>query len=134
MLKKVDHIGIAVNSIEEALKLYTDVMGLEVGSIEVLESAGVRIAMIPVGDSKVELVEPIRSDSVIARYIEKRGEGLHHLAFEVSDIDAALAVLKAGRVPLVDKTPRNGANGARIAFLKPAGANRVSIELVELRK
>ena len=134
MLKKIDHIGIAVESIEEAIKLYTGILGLELGGIEVLESAGVKIAMIPVGDSKLELVEPMHSESVISNFINKRGEGLHHLAFEVSDIDAALAVLKAGRVPLVDKTPRNGANGARIAFLKPAGANRVSIELVELRK
>ena len=134
MLKKIDHIVIAVESIEEAIKLYTGILGLELGGIEVLESAGVKIAMIPVGDSKLELVEPMHSESVISNFINKRGEGLHHLAFEVSDIDAALAVLKAGRVPLVDKTPRNGANGARIAFLKPAGANRVSIELVELRK
>ena len=134
MLKKIDHIGIAVNSIEEAVKLYTDVMGLKLGEVEVLETAGVKIAMIPVGESKIELVEPLRQDSVIAKYIENRREGLHHMAFEVGDIDNALAVLKDNNVSLVDETPRGGANGSRIAFLGVAGANNVSIELVELRK
>ena len=134
MLKKIDHIGIAVKNIDEAVKLYTDIMGLEPGNPEVLESAGVKIAMIPVGESKVELIEPMRSDSVVARFIAQYGEGLHHLAFEVDDIDTALTILKAGEVPLVDKTPRSSISGGRIAFLDRTGANGVSIELVELRK
>ena len=134
MLKKIDHIGIAVKNIDEAVKLYTDIMGLEPGNPEVLESAGVKIAMIPVGVSKVELIEPMRSDSVVARFIAQYGEGLHHLAFEVDDIDTALTVLKANEVPLVDKTPRSSISGGRIAFLDRTGANGVSIELVELRK
>jgi len=134
MLKKIDHIGIAVKNIEQAAKLYTDVMGLKLDEVEVLEAVGVKIAMIPVGDSNIELVEPMRPDSGIGKYVEKYGEGLHHMAFEVDDIDAALAALKANNIPLVDETPRGGSNGSRIAFLDAAGANQVSIELVELRK
>jgi methylmalonyl-CoA epimerase len=133
VIQKIDHIGIAVKSVEDAAKVY-GALGLEVEDIEVLEAQKVKIAMIPVGESKIELVEPTDSKGGMARFIEKRGEGLHHMAFGVSDIEAALASLKAAGIPLVDETPRIGAGGTKIAFLHPSGANRVSIELVELKK
>lgn len=131
MIRRIDHIGIAVKNIDDAAKLYTDALGLKVQDIELMESVGVKIAMIPVGESKIELIEPTNPEGGIARFIEKRGEGLHHLAFEVSDIEAALDLLKAKGIPLVDEKPRSGAGESRIAFLNPKGANGVSIELVE---
>lgn len=131
MIRRIDHIGIAVKNIDDAAKLYTDALGLKVQDVELMESVGVKIAMIPVGESKIELIEPTNPEGGIARFIEKRGEGLHHIAFEVSDIEAALDLLKAKGMPLVDEKPRSGAGESRIAFLNPRGANGVSIELVE---
>jgi methylmalonyl-CoA epimerase len=133
MIRKINHIGIAVKNIDDAVKLYTDALGLKVQDIEVVASAKVKIAMIPVGDSKIELLESTDPEGGIARFIEKRGEGLHHIALETSDIEAALDSLKAKGIPLVDEKPRSGAGGTKIAFLNPRGANRVSIELVEPR-
>jgi len=134
MIRKIDHIGIAVENIDDAVKLYTDALGLKVQDIEVVASAKVKIAMIPVGDSKIELLESTDPEGGIAKFIEKRGEGLHHLALEVSDIEAALDSLKAKGIPLVDEKPRSGAGESKIAFLNPRGANRVSLELVEPRR
>jgi len=131
MIRRIDHIGIAVKNIDDAAKLYTDALGLKVQDVELMESVGVKIAMIPVGESKIELVESTDPGGGIARFIEKRGEGLHHIAFEVSDIEATLDLLKAKGMPLVDEKPRSGAGESRIAFLNPRGANGVSIELVE---
>jgi len=130
MIAKIDHIGIAVNSIEDAVKLYSDALGLKVGEIEIVEEQKVRVAMIPVGESRIELLEPTGSEGPIAKYIEKRGEGMHHLALEVSDIQGMLETLKEKGVPLIDMTPRIGAGGSRIAFLHPKGT-KVLIELVE---
>lgn len=134
MIRKINHIGIAVKNIEDAAKLYTDGLGLEVHDVENVEEYKLKIAMIPVGESKIELVEPTDPDGAIAKYIEKRGEGLHHLALEVEDIEATLDLLKAKGIPLIDEKPRIGAGGTKVAFLHPRGANRVSIELVEPRK
>jgi methylmalonyl-CoA/ethylmalonyl-CoA epimerase len=131
MIRRIDHIGIAVKNIDDAAKLYTDALGLKVQDIELMESVGVKLAMIPVGESKIELVEPTNPEGGISRFIEKRGEGLHHIAFEVSDIEATLDLLRANGIPLVDEKPRSGAGESRIAFLNPRGANGVSIELVE---
>ena len=130
MIKKINHIGIAVNSIEDAMKLYTDVLGLEVKNIEVLEDQKARTAIIPVGESKIELIESTEPDGVIAKYIEKRGEGLHHLALEVSDVQGALDALKAKGIPLIDEKSRRGVENTRIAFLHPKGT-KVLIEVVE---
>ena len=132
MIRKIDHIGIAAKNIEDAAKPYT-ALGLEIKHIEVLESQKVKVAMIPVGESKIELLESTDPEGIIARFIEKRGEGLHHVALEASDIEAALASLKAKEIPLVDEKPRIGAGGTKVAFLHPRGANGVSIELVEPR-
>ncbi|UCC90474.1 MAG: methylmalonyl-CoA epimerase [Dehalococcoidia bacterium] len=133
MIKKISHIGIAVNSIEDALKLYTDALGLKVEDIEIVEAQKVRTAIIPVGESKIELLESTNPEGVIAKYIEKRGEGLHHLALEVSDIQQALDTLREKKIQLIDETPRSGVKGARIAFLHPK-KTKVLIELVEPRE
>ncbi|MDD5510033.1 MAG: methylmalonyl-CoA epimerase [Dehalococcoidales bacterium] len=133
MITRIDHIGIAVKSIDDALKLYAGALGLEVKDIEVVESQKVRTAIIPVGESKIELLESTDPEGVIARYIEKRGEGLHHLALAVSDIEQALSNLRGKQVPLIDEKPRNGVEETRIAFLHPKAAG-VLIELVEPKK
>ena len=133
MINRIDHIGIAVKSIENALKLYTDALGLEVKDIEIVEAQKVRTAIIPVGESKIELIESTDQEGVIARYIEKRGEGLHHLALAVSDIEQALDDLQGKEVPLIDEKPRSGVEDSRIAFLHPKAAG-VLIELVEPKK
>lgn len=133
MINRIDHIGIAVKSIENVLKLYTDALGLEVKDIEIVEAQKVRTAIIPVGESKIELIESTDPEGVIARYIEKRGEGLHHLALAVSDIEQALDDLQSKDVPLIDEKPRSGVEDSRIAFLHPKAAG-VLIELVEPKK
>ena len=130
MIVKIAHIGIAVNNLEEAVKLYTDAFGLKVGEIETLEEQKVRIAMIPIGESSIELLEPSDSEGPIAKFIEKRGEGIHHLALEVDDIRGMLRILKGKGVPLIDMEPRIGAGGSKVAFLHPKGT-KVLIELVE---
>jgi len=133
LINRIDHIGIAVKSIENALKLYTDALGLEVKDIEIVEAQKVRTAIIPVGESKIELRESTDPEGVIARYIEKRGEGLHHLALAGSDIEQALDDLQSKEVPLIDEKPRGGVEDSRIAFLHPKAAG-VLIELVEPKK
>ena len=133
MIRRIDHIGIAVNSIEDAVKLYADALGLKVKAIEIVESQKVRTAIIPVGESKIELLESTHPEGVIAKHIEKRGEGLHHLALEVSDIKEALDALKAKGIPLIDETPRIGVEDTKIAFLHPK-ETKVLIELVETRE
>lgn len=130
MIVKIDHIGVAVSSIDDAVKLYRDGLGLKIGEIETVEAERVKVAMIAVGESRIELLEPTGSEGAIAKYIEKKGEGIHHLALEVSDIQGMLKVLKEKGVPLIDTEPRIGAGGARVAFLHPKAA-KVLIELVE---
>lgn len=133
MIKKINHIGIAVSSIEDAVKLYTEVLGLEVKGIEIVEEQKARTAIIPVGETKIELIESTDPEGAIARHIERRGEGLHHLALEVSDIQSALETLKEKGIPLVDEKPRTGVENSKIAFLHPKGTKAL-IEIVEPRK
>jgi len=130
MITKINHIGIAVNSIEDKIKLYTDGLGLKLKDIEIVEDQKVRTAIIPVGESKIELLESTDPEGPIARHIERRGEGLHHLALEVSDIQGALETLEKKGILLIDKEPRRGVEDTRIAFLHPKEA-KVLIELVE---
>ena len=130
MIKKINHIGIAVNSIEETVKLYTDVLGLKLKGVEVVADQKVKTAIIPVGESKIELLESTDPDGVIAKYIERRGEGIHHLALEVSNLQDALDTLAKQGVALIDEKPRNGVEDTKIAFLHPKGT-KVLIELVE---
>lgn len=130
MIKKIDHIGIAVRNLDEALKLYTDVFGLKVKEINVVEDQKIRTAVIPMGETSIELMEPIGSDGPVAKYLEKRGEGLHHLSLEVNNIEDALQTMVKNGIPLVDEKPRIGVGGNKIAFLHPKGT-KVLIELVE---
>jgi len=130
MVVKIDHIGIAVNSIEEAVKLYTDVLGLAVSGMETVEEQKVRTAIIPAGESKIELLESTSPEGTIAKYIEKRGEGIHHLALGVSNIEDALETLKEKGIPLIDEEPRKGVENTKIAFLHPKGT-KILLELVE---
>ncbi len=128
---KVDHIGIATHQIDEALVLWRDVLGLEIDSIEEVAEQGVRAAMLPIGESRIELLEPISADSPVGKFLEKRGPGIHHVAIRVSDIRAALARLKEKGTRLIDETPRVGAGGCLVAFVHPSSANGVLLELVQ---
>jgi methylmalonyl-CoA epimerase len=125
----LDHVGIAVKDVEEALAFYRDALGLEVDDPEEVTSQRVRARFIPAGGAALELLEATASDSAIARYVEKRGPGLHHITLRVEDIDAALAQLKSRQVRLVDESPRPGAEGARVAFIHPSAAHGVLVEL-----
>ncbi len=133
MITKINHIGIAVNSIDEALKLYTDVLGLKVKNVEVVQDQKAKTAIIPVGESKIELIESTDPEGVIAKYIERRGEGLHHLALEVSNIQDALKTLVNKGIALIDEKPRKGVENTNIVFLHPKGT-KVLIEIVEPRE
>ena len=133
MITKINHIGIAVNSIDEAVKLYTDVLGLKVKDIEVVQEQKVKTALIPVGESKIELIESTDSEGTIARFIERKGEGLHHLAFEVSDIQDTLGTLVSKGIALIDEKPRKGVENTNVAFLHPKGT-KVLMEMVESQK
>ena len=129
--KKIDHIGIAVNSIEERLKFYEEMLGLRLEGVETVESQKVKTAFIPCGDSELELLESTAEDGAVARFIEKNGEGIQHIALEVDDIDLALEELKEKGVRLIDEAPRIGAGGARIAFVHPKATGGVLLELCE---
>jgi methylmalonyl-CoA/ethylmalonyl-CoA epimerase len=128
-MTKLDHIGIAVRSLESA-KIYQD-LGLTIDHVEVVETQKVKTAFLSVGDSNLELLEPTSPDSTIARFIEKRGEGIHHICLRVDDIEAHLARLKEQGYRLINEHPVPGAHGCRVAFLHPAAGNGVLIELSE---
>jgi methylmalonyl-CoA epimerase len=128
---KINHLGIAVRSLDEALKFYVDALGLPVDGQEVIEEQGVRVALLPVGESRIELLEALHEQSPVAKFIAKRGEGVHHVSIEVENIESALGRLKAAGVRLIDETPRIGAEGHRIAFLHPGSTYGVLIELTE---
>ncbi len=128
---KIDHLGIATKSIEEALKFWQDSLGLENIHTEVIAEQKVRVAMLPIGESRVELLEPTSDDSPISKFLEKRGGGIHHIAIEVENIEASLAKLKATGARLIDEKPRLGAEGCLIAFVHPATTGGVLLELVQ---
>ncbi len=131
---KINHLGIATNGIEEALKFWEDALGLENVHTETVEDQKVRVAMLPIGESRIELLEPTSEDSPISKFLEKRGGGIHHIAVGVEDIEAALAKLKRAGARLIDETPRIGAEGCLVAFVHPASANGVLLELVQENK
>ena len=131
---KINHLGIATKGIEEALKFWEDALGLENVHTETVEDQKVRVAMLPLGESRIELLEPTSEDSPISKFLEKRGGGIHHVAVEVEDIEAALAKLKRTGARLIDETPRIGAEGCLVAFVHPASANGVLLELVQENK
>jgi methylmalonyl-CoA/ethylmalonyl-CoA epimerase len=128
---KIDHLGVAVKSIDKGKEFWTDILGLAFEGAETVEVQKVTTAFFPVGESEVELLESTAPDGPIARYIEKRGEGIQHIAFRVENIDEALEELKENGIQLIDETPRTGAGGARIAFLHPKSTGGVLVELCE---
>jgi methylmalonyl-CoA epimerase len=129
-IKKIDHIAIVVESLDVALGVYRDALGMTVTDVREMPEQDVKMAFLPTGDSEIELLEPLSADSGIGKYLAKRGEGLHHICLEVDDIDATLADLKAKGAQLIDETPKRGAYG-RIAFIHPKGAHGVLVELVQ---
>jgi LAO/AO transport system kinase len=132
--RRIDHIGVAVRSIQETLKLYEGILGLQVSGYEDVEEQGVRVAMLPIGESRIELLEPLHAESPIAKFMSKRGEGIHHISVCVDNIESALEQFKAAGVRLIDSSPKRGAGNSKIAFIHPAGMHGVLLELVEHEK
>jgi len=131
MLTKINHIGIAVKSLDDSLPFYRDNLGMAFDGIEEVAEQKVRVAMLQVGESKIELLEATSEDSPVAKFIEKNGPGIHHLAYEVNDIEAAIARLMAEGARMIDEKPRVGAHGTRIAFVHPKSSNGVLTELCQ---
>lgn len=134
MIRKLDHIGIAVRDLQEAVRAYTGGLGLPCAHEEVVEDQQVRTAFLPVGDTHLELLESLSPDGPIGRFLEKRGEGIHHLCFEVADIRAAMAACEKAGLTLIDKEPRAGAHGKWVAFVHPKSTHGVLIELSQPRE
>ena len=128
---KIDHIGIAVKSLGEAAALYENALGLKVSAYDQVDEQGVRVAMLNIGESRIELLEPTGPESPIEKFMIKRGEGIHHIAITVDDIEKALERLKAAGVRLVDNEPRRGAHNTRTAFVHPSSTHGVLLELVQ---
>lgn len=131
---KIDHIGIATKGIDEASAFWRETLGVEIGATEEVNEQGVRVAMLAVGESRIELLEATHDKSPIAKFLEKRGPGIHHIALRVGDIRAALNRLKASGARLIDETPRIGAGGCLVAFIHPTATGGVLVELVEDNK
>src|SRR5215203_7551708 len=128
---KINHLGIATKDIDEALAFWADALGLENVHTETVEDQKVRVAMLSIGETRIELLEPTSDDSPISKFLEKRGGGIHHVALRVDDIEAAIAKLKAHGARLIDEVPRIGAEGCLVAFVHPSSANGVLLELVQ---
>ena len=127
----IDHIGIATRQIGESLSVGGDALGLTVESSEEVPEQGVRVAMLPIGETRVELLEPLSDDSPVGRFLQKRGPGIHHVALRVADIHAELARLRESGARLIDEKPRVGAGGCLVAFVHPSSTGGVLLELVE---
>lgn len=130
---KINHLGIATKGIDEALKFWENALGLENVHTETVEDQKVRVAMLPIGESRVELLEPTSGDSPISKFLEKRGGGIHHIAVEVDNIEASLERLKNNGARLIDESPRIGAEGCLVAFVHPSSTNGVLLELVQIK-
>jgi methylmalonyl-CoA/ethylmalonyl-CoA epimerase len=133
MKATLDHIGIAVRGLSEALAFYRDALGLDVSPLHEVPTEHVRAVFVPVGESSLELLEATSGDSPIGRFIERHGPGLHHITLAVANLDAALVALESRGVRLIDRTPRPGANGSRVAFVHPSAAGGVLLELKQER-
>ena len=131
MFDRIDHVGVAVDDIDGALALYRDAFGMQVAHREIVQEQGVEAVLLDVGENHVELLAPLGPDTPVGKFLAKRGAGLHHVAYQVPDIEAALAALADAEVPLIDKRPRVGIRGALVAFLEPKGTGRVLTELVQ---
>lgn len=130
-IRKIAHIGIAVRDLDEQVPLYRDTLGLELIGFEEIEDQQVKVAIFRIGESNIELLMPTAPESPIARFLDKRGEGIHHVAYQTEGLEGLLATLSSKDVDLIDKSPREGAHGARIAFLHPRSTFGVLTELCE---
>ena len=131
MIKKIDHIGVAVKALEGSLPFWADALGLDVAGMETVESEKVKVAFLPVGDSRIELLEPTDESSPVGKYLLRRGEGVHHVTLEVRDLPAVLERLRQRGVEPIGEAPRTGAGGRQVAFLPPKASGGVLVELVE---
>jgi methylmalonyl-CoA/ethylmalonyl-CoA epimerase len=131
MLTKINHIGVAVKSLDEVIPFYRDTLGMVFAGIEEVAEQKVRVAFLQVGETKIELLEPTADDSPIAGFLAKNGPGIHHIAYEVEDIGVAIRKLESDGARMIDSTPRNGAHGTRIAFIHPKSSNGVLTELCQ---
>ena len=134
MLKKINHIGIAVKSLEASIPFYRDQLGMTFEGTEEVADQKVKVAFLQIGESRIELLEPTAEDSPIAKFLEKKGEGVHHMAYEVEDVEKALTQLKEQSVRLIDETPRRGAHNSLIAFLHPKATGGVLTEICQAGK
>lgn len=134
MFKKIDHLGIAVEDLKAAVQLYRDVLGLEFAGEEEVAEQKVRTAFFPLGQSSIELLEPTSPDSPIAKFIAKKGAGIHHIALRVDDVAQAIQDMKAKGVEMIDEVPRAGAHGAKIAFIHPRSTPGILLELCERKQ
>ena len=132
MYKKINHIGVAVKDLDKAIELYRDQLGLEFKGIDVVESQKVKVAFFKIGETNIELVAPTSEDSPIAKYLEKNREGIHHICFEVEDINRTLNELKSREVKLINEEPKKGAHGSLIAFIHPKSTNGVLTEICQV--
>ncbi len=132
MIKKINHIAIVVPDLNESMRFWVDALGLELDHIENVPEQSVDAAFLPVGESKIELLRPTDDESGVARYLAKRGPGMHHICFEVDDIEASLARLKSLDIPLINEEPITGSGGKRLAFVHPKGTGGVLVELYQL--
>lgn len=128
---KIQHLGVAVSSIDDALVFWRDGLGLDLKEIEVVEEQGVRVAVLPIGESRLELLEATGAETPVGRFLSRRGPGMHHIAVEVDDINAKIAELRGCGIRLIDEQPRIGAGGALIAFIHPSSTGGVLIELTQ---
>ena len=131
MPQKINHIGIAVHDIEEAAKFYTEVLGLELGGIEEVPDQKVKVAFLPIGEVRIELVQPTSPDSPVAKFLEKNGQGFHHIAYQVGDTGAEVERMLGDGVRMVDQQPRSGAHNTLVAFMHPKASGGVLTELVQ---
>ena len=131
MLEKIDHIGIAVKNLDEAIKLYKDIFGVEPSLVYESSYTKARIAFIPIGESKIELIQPSNPESVMGKFLEKKGEGIHHISYKVKDVDKSLSELEMRGIQLIDRKARKVRENERVAFLNPKNTNGVLIELIQ---
>jgi methylmalonyl-CoA/ethylmalonyl-CoA epimerase len=131
MFGRIDHVGVAVNDLDSAVTLYEDTFGMPVAHRETVDSQGVEAVLLDVGDGHVELLRPLGPETAVGKFLDKRGEGLHHVAYAVDDIDSTLEQLRSAGVELIDSEPRVGIRGSRVAFVHPKATGRVLTEIVE---
>lgn len=131
MFTRIDHVGIAVEDVEQSLALYRDAFAMDVAHREIVQEQGVEAVLLDVGENHVELLAPLGEDTPVGKFLAKNGPGLHHVAYQVGDIDSVLARLKQNGMPLIDEQPRVGIRGSRVAFLHPKGTAGVLTEIVE---